>query len=156
MTYRLNVLDLFCGCGGASIGLINAGQKIVGAVDIDATACEVYERNLGLKPLCRDLKYLNGEKILKAFDLKKDDIDLIVGCPPCQGFSSLRRTKYPDCTDKRKSLVTTFIHRVQEIQPKAVMFENVTGIIRKEGKIYFNKLIRKLEKMGYSQLVIWE
>ena len=147
----MNAIDLFCGCGGASLGLKDAGYTVVGAVDNDPIACETYFKNLGLEPICQNLRLFSGQQILDNYDLKKGDIDLVVGCPPCQGFSSLRRTRYSDTTDARKSLVTVFMKRIEEIRPKAVVFENVKGIASKQGlQYYLKRFLRKMEKMGYS------
>jgi DNA (cytosine-5)-methyltransferase 1 len=147
----MNAIDLFCGCGGASLGLRMAGYKIVGAIDNDPIACETYFKNLDLKPICGDLRFFSGQQILEHYDLKEGDIDLIVGCPPCQGFSSLRRTRHPDETDPRKSLVNVFLKRIAEIQPRAVILENVSGIASKKGlRYYLNRFLRKMEKMGYK------
>jgi DNA (cytosine-5)-methyltransferase 1 len=146
----MNAIDLFCGCGGASLGLKMAGYKIVGAVDNDPKACETYFKNLSLEPICEDLRRVSGQKIIDYYDLRRGDIDLVVGCPPCQGFSSLRRTRCPEETDSRKNLVTVFLKRISEIQPRAVIFENVSGIATKEGlRYYLGRFLRKMEKMGY-------
>lgn len=146
----MNALDLFCGCGGASLGLKMAGHRVVAALDIDPTACKTYSENVGLTPVCQDLRFFSGQQILEFYGLEKDDVDLIVGCPPCQGFSSLRMTRYPTGEDSRKDLVNVFLDRVSEIQPKAVIFENVLGIMRAEGKEYFQKFLLSIEKMGYT------
>jgi DNA (cytosine-5)-methyltransferase 1 len=145
----MSAIDLFCGCGGASVGLEMAGYDIVGAVDNDPVACETYCKNLRLAPICKDLRFLNGHKILQHYDLKKGDIDLVVGCPPCQGFSSLRRTTYPNGKDPRNSLIFTFLQRVTEINPRAVILENVSGIAKKQGQWYLGGFLRHMEKMGY-------
>jgi DNA (cytosine-5)-methyltransferase 1 len=146
----MNVVDLFCGCGGASLGLKMAGHKVVAAVDIDPIACKTYTENLGLIPICGDLRFFTGQQILEFYGLKKDDIDLVVGCPPCQGFSSLRRTRYPSGEDSRKGLVDIFLKRVSEIQPKAVIFENVPGIATSEGSNYLQNFVLRMGKMGYK------
>jgi DNA (cytosine-5)-methyltransferase 1 len=146
----MNAIDLFCGCGGASLGLELAGYQVVAAVDNDLVACKTYARNLGLAPICRDLRFFSGEQILESCDLKRGDVDLVVGCPPCQGFSSLRRTRYPDCRDSRKSLVTVFLKRIAEIRPKAAILENVPGIATSKGLRYLNKFLRQIEKAGYK------
>lgn len=146
----MNAIDLFCGCGGASLGLKMAGYKIVGAVDNNPVACETYRKNLGTQPICTDLRSFTGREILDYYDLKKSDIDLVVGCPPCQGFSSLRRTRYSEGTDERKSLVNVFLKRIKELEPKAVIFENVSGIATKEGRQYYLKrFIHRMEGLGY-------
>jgi len=151
-TYR--VIDLFCGCGGASLGLRLAGHKVVAAVDIDPIACKTYSKNLGLEPICDDLRYLSGYQILNKCDFKEGEIDIVVGCPPCQGFSSLRRTRYPNGGDSRNGLIRTFLERINEIKPKAVIFENVPGLVRGNGLSYFRFFINKIEKMGYK--TSWE
>jgi len=145
----MNAVDLFCGCGGASLGLKMAGHRVVAAIDIDPIACKVYSENLGLIPICQDLRFFSGQKILEFYGLKKDDIDLVIGCPPCQGFSSLRRTRYPTGEDSRKNLVNVFLKRVKEIQPRAVVFENVLGIVRKDDRRYFRRFLSRMKKMGY-------
>lgn len=151
----MNAIDLFCGCGGASLGLKMGGYDVVGAIDNDPTACETYFRNLGLRPICEDLRSFSGQQILEHYDLRKGDIDLVVGCPPCQGFSSLRRTRHPDETDPRKNLVTVFLKRIAEIQPRAVILENVSGIATKDGlRYYLGRFLHKMEKMGYRSS--WE
>lgn len=147
----MNAIDLFCGCGGASLGLKMAGCNVVGAVDNNPVACETYHKNLGLKPICENLRHFTGQQILSHYDLVKGDIDLVVGCPPCQGFSSLRRTRYSEGTDARKSLVNVFLNRIKEIQPRAVIFENVMGLASKEGlRYYLNPFLKKMEKMNYK------
>jgi len=146
----MNAIDLFCGCGGASVGLRMAGYKIVGAVDNDPVACETYSENLGLTPICKDLRLLDGREILRHYNLKRGDIDLVVGCPPCQGFSSLRRTTFPNGKDPRSNLVFIFLQRVAEISPRAVILENVTGMARKQGRTYLAKFLHEMEKMGYK------
>jgi DNA (cytosine-5)-methyltransferase 1 len=146
---NLTFIDLFSGCGGASLGLKLAGYKAVAAVDNDPIACKTYEENLGLSPICADLRRFDGQSILEFCSLKKGDIDLIVGCPPCQGFSSLRRTAHTNGRGSGKSLVALFANRIAEIQPKAAVLENVPGIAKKEGIRYLKKFISKMQKMGY-------
>jgi len=145
-----DAIDLFCGCGGASLGIKHAGHRVVAAVDIDPVACKTFSENLGLEPLCYDLRYFDGYQILDECGLGKGDVDLVVGCPPCQGFSSLRRTRYPNGEDDRKELVSVFIDRIREMQPKAVIFENVPGIVRDKKINYLKLFLSKMEKMGYK------
>jgi len=150
MKSRYDVIDLFCGCGGASLGLKLAGHRIVASIDVDPVACKTFSENLGLEPVCGDLEYVNGYQILDMCGLGKGDVDLVVGCPPCQGFSSLRRTRYPDGEDPRKGLVAVFLERISEIQPRAVIFENVSGIARGRGLGYLTLFLSQMEKMGYE------
>ena len=149
MCPRPTLIDLFSGCGGASLGFKKAGFKIVAAVDIDHSACETYEMNVGVKPIEDDLRNVTGEQILEKAGLEKGQVDVVVGCPPCQGFSSLRRTKKGDSPDHRDDLLMVFAERIIGIFPRMVVFENVPGIMRGRGKRFLRRFIRKLEKHGY-------
>jgi DNA (cytosine-5)-methyltransferase 1 len=147
-----NVVDLFAGCGGASLGFKLAGCRVVGAVDIDPPACKIYSENLDLEPICGDLRQVKGDEILNRYGLEKTDVDIIVGCPPCQGFSSLRRTRRLSEEDNRNDLIIVFLKRIREIQPKVVLFENVPGIATLcEGK-YLNLYLERMRRMGYKSV----
>ena len=90
MRIKYEAIDIFSGCGGVSCGLSLAGFKIKSAVEIEKHAVDTY---LNYEPLNRvnvlneDICNLSGDKILKAAKIKKDDIYLFAGCPPCQNFS---------------------------------------------------------------------
>jgi DNA (cytosine-5)-methyltransferase 1 len=143
------LIDLFSGCGGASLGFKKAGFKIVAAVDIDHSACETYAMNVGVQPIEGNLRNITGDQILERARLKRGEADIVVGCPPCQGFSSLRRTKKRDSPDHRDDLLMVFAERIIEIFPRMVVFENVPGIMHGRGKTFLRKFIKKLEKHGY-------
>lgn len=143
-------IDLFMGIGGASLSLQNQGFDVVAAVDIDPRACEWYEKNIGLKPICADLYNLSGRGILDHYGLEKGSISCLVGCPPCQGFSSLRRTRFPNLKDDKNNMVKVFAEKVGEIKPKAVILENVSGIVGKHGFSYFEQYLNILDNIGYS------
>lgn len=144
------MVDLFCGCGGGSLGLKLSGHEVVAAVDVDPIACETYSKNLGLEPIQGDISRLTGHEIIEKCGLLRGDVDLVVGCPPCQGFSSLRRTRYPKGEDPRKDLVSVFFERVKEIQPKAVLLENVPGIAWGGDASYLHTFISRIESIGYK------
>ena len=143
------LIDLFSGCGGSSLGFKEAGFKIVAAVDIDHSACETYAMNMGFQPLEGDLRTVTGEQILKRAGMKRGEVDVVVGCPPCQGFSSLRRTRKGDSPDLRDDLLMVFAQRIIEIFPRMVIFENVPGITHGRGKKFLRKFIKKLKKHRY-------
>ena len=149
MCPKPTLVDLYSGCGGASLGFKEAGFKIVAAVDIDHSACETYALNVGLQPIEGDLRYVTGELILKEAGMKRGEVDVVVGCPPCQGFSSLRRTKKGDSPDDNDDLLMVFAQRIIEIFPRMVIFENVPGIMRGRGRTFLRKFIKELEKHGY-------
>lgn len=143
------VIDLFCGAGGASLGLELAGFEVLGAVDNDADMCEVYASNLGLEPLCGDLTELSYDDVLEHFDVSRSEVDVVVGCPPCQNFSSLRRTRpWPEGVPKDE-LLHTFINRIEEGLPKVVVFENVPGI-QESDRNYLDYFLSKMGELGYG------
>ena len=139
-------VDLFSGAGGSTLGIMAAGFKPVAAVDIDGWATTTYERNLGLTGVAvfkEDLRELSGEDLLSAIGLLPGELDLLVGCPPCQGFTDHGK---PD--DPRNSLILVFAERIREIRPVAVIFENVRGILRR-GRPLFDRFVERLRRAGY-------
>lgn len=141
-----NVLDLFCGAGGLSYGFASAGFNILLGIDNDAPALETFRLNhQGAQTICGDITQLTYKQhIAPVLDGKK--IDVIIGGPPCQGMSlsGLRRLD-----DPRNQLYLAYIRLVQEIQPQAVVIENVPGLVSLfDGQIKDN-IIAKLSAMGY-------
>ena len=124
MMKRHKVIDLFCGCGGLSEGFKLAGYEIVGGVDFNQPAINTYNRNfVGAKGICCDLLTMDKDKIAQEFgDLK--DIDVIIGGPPCQGFSSANRYKN-EGEDPRNKLFFEFVKFVDLAKPKVILIENV-------------------------------
>ena len=86
---RFKALDLFSGCGGVSCGLYQAGFDIAGAVEIDSDARDTYSSQNAFKKtkMFGDITKLNGDDLLKEAGIKKDELYLLAGCPPCQNFS---------------------------------------------------------------------
>jgi DNA (cytosine-5)-methyltransferase 1 len=147
----MNLIDLFCSVGSASIGFKNAGFRIAGALDTDEKACRIYGHNLGVEPLNEDIRRVSGKRILEFVGIKRGEVDLVVGCPPCQAFSSLGRTKRTNGRRNReKHLVEVFAERIIEILPIAVCLENVTGILCGGNRRYIQFFITKLTKARYS------
>src|SRR3989344_5818439 len=115
----LNVIDLFCGCGGMSKGLTDAGLNVVVGIDIWDKAINSYKQNFQHLAICEDLTTLPPEKLHIS-----QDIDLIVGGPPCQGFSMAGKR---DKKDPRNSLIMEYIKYLNYFNPKAFIKENVIG-----------------------------
>ncbi len=137
-------MDLFCGCGGLTLGLKQAGFDVVGAVEVDKLFVENYSLNHPeVRVWTEDITKLDPEKIMTELNLQSGDLDLLAGCPPCQGFSGIG-TK--DVLDERNDLVFEYVRFVKVFEPKTVMMENVPGLL-KDDRI--NKVLEELKKIGY-------
>ena len=141
----LMAADLFAGGGGLTVGLKEAGFQVVGAVEIESHAFSTYKANHpevhGFK---QDIRTLSGADLLRLSPTGK--IDLLAGCPPCQGFSSLT-SKYRR-NDPRNELVREMTRLVREIRPRAVMMENVPGLALK-GKSLLDEFLEELKSLQY-------
>lgn len=138
-------IDLFSGAGGLTIGLKRAGFKVVAAVEVDGEIAKTYQMNHPeVKLLIKDIRNIKGGDLLKLVGLKK--IDLVAGCPPCQGFSKL--TDKCHKRDSRNELVLEMARVVSELKPAICMMENVPGLT-KRGFPLLRKFEKKFELMGY-------
>lgn len=137
-------VDLFAGGGGLSVGLKRAGFKIVAAVELEPNAFSTYKANHPeVSAFKQDIRTIKGKSILNLSD---GHVDLLSGCPPCQGFSTLT-TKYRR-KDSRNELINEIGRLVEEIRPLSVMMENVPGLAKK-GKPLFDDFLNLLLKLGY-------
>lgn len=118
----MNVLDLFCGCGGMTEGL-KQNFNIICGIDIWNKAIESYKNNHNHLSLCKDLTKFSPEELDKILNKK---IDIIVGGPPCQGFSVAGKR---DKNDPRNSLFIEYYKYLQYYKPKLFVMENVIGIL---------------------------
>ncbi len=142
-------VDLFCGAGGLSLGLREAGFKVISAVDIDHDSCESYRLNHRRAKLHeKDVREVRREDILGE---DYDHVTMLAGCPPCQGFTRLNETS--EKSDPRNGLVMEYMRLVEELKPQAVFFENVPGLLR-NGLWYFNRMRKALDKAGYK--ITWK
>lgn len=123
---KIKVLDLFCGCGGMSKGLDDAGLEIVAGLDIWDKAIDSYKKNFDHLSICNDLRKIPPELFSDQYNIKKGHIDLIVGGPPCQGFSMAGKR---DIKDPRNSLFMEYVKYLNFFNPKAFIMENVMGIL---------------------------
>lgn len=143
----LNVLDLFCGCGGLSQGFIDAGYNVILGVDFDKPALETYKYNhkesdILLADLSNDKSF---EEIANKVGNRK--IDIIIGGPPCQGFSL---TGSRDINDTRNTLYLAVVKAVRRFKPKAFLIENVPGIATLYGGVVKQQIINTFEDMEYN------
>ena len=144
---RLNVLDLFCGCGGLSEGFKLSGYNIVAGIDFNQAAIDTYNYNFGKnKGYCFDLLEMNKEEVEK-FVKKIGRIDIIIGGPPCQGFSSANRYK-KEGDDPRNKLFFEFVKFVDLIKPMAILIENVSGIVTNNDGYAKNRIYQIFEDLS--------
>jgi DNA (cytosine-5)-methyltransferase 1 len=142
-------VDLFSGCGGLTEGLRQAGFRVVGAVEIDALAAKSYRMNHPRVRLWNDdIRNLTVSTMRGALDLVKGHLDLLAGCPPCQGFSRVRTLNgNRDVRDRRNSLMDDFLRFVRGLAPRVVMLENVPGLAERRR---FREFAAILKGMGYA------
>lgn len=141
-------LDLFAGPGGLTLGLKAAGFDVVAAVEKDELAAETYRLNHPeVLVRCGDIRDIEVSELLGELELDPEDIDLCAGCPPCQGFSTMRTLNGAKAIDDdRNGLIEEYLRFVREILPRALMFENVPGLMRDSR---FKEAIAELEALGY-------
>jgi len=142
-------IDLFSGCGGLTLGLKQAGFNVIGAVEIDALAVKTYKSNHpSVRVWERDIRKLSGSEVQNVLKLKVGQLDLLAGCPPCQGFSSIRTHNGKNkIRDDRNDLVFDYLRLVKALRPKAVMMENVPALAE---NYRMTELKKELDKLGYE------
>ena len=144
----MNVIDLFCGCGGFSKGFEQAGFSVRLGIDIWKDATITYGKNFpNAKTIVGDLSKMEGKDLLTAANLSAEDVDVIIGGPPCQGFS-LSGKRMLD--DPRNILYKSFVRMVETIQPKAFVMENVPGLVKLFGGKVKDQVIEDFTNIGYS------
>lgn len=141
-------IDLFCGAGGLSIGFERVGFKCVFANDIEEDFINTLKANhphIGTK--LGDIRNLKGSDILESTGLSKGAIKLIVGGPPCQGFSTVGKRWLED---PRNQLFREYYRVVKEISPEVFVFENVTGLMSMDGGAVLEEIIKLFSELGYK------
>jgi DNA (cytosine-5)-methyltransferase 1 len=142
---KLTAAELFAGGGGLAQGLYDAGAHPVAAVELDDYAADIFALNHPQVQLFRkDVRDVTGDQLRKTSPTGQ--VDILAACPPCQGFSTLT-TKYRR-SDPRNFLVAEVARITRELQPAALMLENVPGLARR-GKSILDALIAELEDDGY-------
>ena len=146
---KYNVVDLFCGCGGLSQGFLNAGFNVPLGIDNDAMALKTFSYNhTGSTGMKLDLFNLdNVEKIKEFLDDKKIQLDVLVGGPPCQGFS-LAGPRQID--DSRNVLYRAMVKTATLLKPKVVVLENVPGMVQLHGGLVMEHIENDFGKLGYK------
>ena len=147
---QYNAVDLFAGVGGLSVGLKKAGFNVVASVELNKYAVKGYKLNHSkTKVFDDDIRDVNTDEIKGL--LNGEPLHLLAGCPPCQGFSSVRRlNRKKSVRDDRNNLVLEYLRFVKELKPLTVMMENVPGLVN---YYLFKKVIKELTELGYNPKV---
>src|SRR3954470_16376490 len=152
---KLQFVDLFAGCGGFTLGMEKAGLHAVAALDFNAEAIETFKANLPHVPhvLQRDLTKFGPEDLETL--IGKQRVDVIVGGPPCQGFSTARKRDGANhgslrlVDDPRRHLYKEFLKYVGHFQPMLFVMENVLGLRSAAGGEYFTRVHEEGRSLGY-------
>jgi DNA (cytosine-5)-methyltransferase 1 len=158
------VVDLFSGCGGMSQGFRAHRDyfEIIGAVDLEvakpsrgkhkisSTRCNsTYHRNIGIEPKYADLLKLDPRLYREELGLEKGDLNVLIACPPCTGFSQ-KNSKNHMIDDPRNKLVVRTSDFVEEFLPEFFVMENVKELLRGKQQHHFQSLYNILNALGYS------
>nr|WP_318742036.1 DNA cytosine methyltransferase [uncultured Treponema sp.] len=142
----LNCIDLFCGCGGLSLGFEKAGINVLVGIDAWQDAITTFNYNhKNSKGICADLSTLEPSEIEK--ELNGKSVDLIIGGPPCQGFSVAGKRIVDDVRNK---LYKNFVRFVEYYKPKAFMMENVPNILSIGEGIVRDSIVKDFSDLGYK------
>ena len=150
---KLNCVDLFAGAGGFSLAAKNVSLNVVAAVEFDKHACATYSRNLlskadDTKLYHEDILALNPKRLKKEHFPAGKDCDIVLGGPPCQGFST-HRINDAGVDDPRNALLLRYFEYVKHLSPKVFLMENVPGLLWSRHEDYLEKFYKQGTKKGY-------
>lgn len=144
-----NIIDLFAGVGGLSLGTARAGFHVAAAVELDQRAAEYHGINFpGTRHLMEDVGMLSGSRLLELAGLRLGELHGLIGGPPCQGFSDIGLRSD---ADPRNELLVHFFRLVAETLPAFYLAENVPGVIKDRNKPILDRALSMVPK-GYTTL----
>jgi DNA (cytosine-5)-methyltransferase 1 len=155
MHNKLTAIDLFAGAGGLSLAAHQQGFDILAAVEFDKKAAETYHTNiverLGAETQIfnQDINEVDVQGFMKYRNIKQGELDLLLGGPPCQGFST-HRIKDSGADDPRNKLLIRYFDFVRVLRPKVFLVENVPGLLWKRHKSHLDKFINLAHKYNYK------
>lgn len=149
MIAKLKLIDLFCGVGGLSHGFKgNDNFEIVAANDLLPDMCRSYALNHeGVKVYCGDIKDFGRENLIRDLGEEKAKIDIVVGGPPCQAYSTVGKRLI---ADPRGKLFQEYFRILQEFNPKFFLFENVKGLLSMQGGELLQTIVELFQSLGYK------
>lgn len=145
---KFKAVDLFSGAGGLSQGLRQAGFNVVGALEIDHDSAEVFLLNHPkTKMIEGDIKHISPYEAAKHWNIEPGELDLLAGCPPCQGFSTIgTRNRKASRDDSRNDLIFQMLRFAKYLRPKTIMVENVPALASDQRLETFQN---ELKSLGY-------
>jgi DNA (cytosine-5)-methyltransferase 1 len=151
--FTLRCIDLFAGAGGFSLAALRAGVKVTAAVEINNHACDTYQANIikqskNTKLYNSDILKLDPQDVRKLHFPPEKPCDIVLGGPPCQGFST-HRINDAGVNDPRNALVLRYFEFVAELMPKVFLMENVPGILWPRHKSFLENFYQEGQKAGY-------
>ena len=147
--HLLTSIDLFCGAGGITQGFHQAGYRCLYANDLMPEAIETFRSNhSSTRAECKPIENVDASALRRALNINKGVLDVLVGGPPCQGFSINAPSRF--LSDPRNSLFTHYARFVAEFEPKVFVFENVPGLLSIADGAVFEKILHVFNQLGYE------
>lgn len=148
---KLTAIDLFCGCGGISCGLKQAGFNIIAGADVEQKYSATFKHNFpDAKLFHNDLTKITTETFMKDLHLEPGELMLLAGGPPCQGFSKNVPRKHRYLDDPKNQLIRTFLDFCRDLRPQLILMENVAEMKNGFNLAYTEEIISRLKEDNYS------
>ncbi|MCC5636871.1 DNA cytosine methyltransferase [Nostoc sp. CHAB 5844] len=148
---RHKIIDLFAGAGGLTTGFHMAGFESLCAVDVNSKALATYKHNYpNTKIINQDIRQISASELRLALGLEREELTVLIGGPPCQGFSRNIPAGYRYLNDSRNQLYRTFLEFVDQFRPLYVVMENVPEILKAYNGVISEEITTQLELLGYK------
>jgi len=145
---RPTAVEMFCGVGGMTLGFRQAGFRILAAVDNDPINVKLHRKNFSkCATICADVRNLSGPAFQRLTKLQRRRVDVLIGGPPCQGFSLIGKRRVDD---ERNQLVLAFVRWVRSLKPRYFVMENVPGFLSGNGHHILNSFLARARRAGYG------
>lgn len=156
-TKKYTAIDLFAGAGGFSLSALESGLDVLAALEIDENACSTYKNNIvdkrspNTRLFNKDILDFKPEEFRETLELDVGELDVLMGGPPCQGFST-HRILDKGVNDPRNLLLTRYFDYVRELKPKVFLVENVPGLLWNRHEFHLNRFKNLSRRNGYKLL----
>jgi len=144
----LTAVDLFCGCGGLSLGFRMAGFKVLLGLDLDRHAISTYKyNNPEVITINKDVRKTSSNEIMDEGEIQRSDVDILMAGIPCEGYSLLNRCY--NSNDPRNYLFQDFMRIAKKVDPRCILIENVPGLVKRANGTFKEAITQDLRDMGY-------